>query len=112
MLGSIAGSIRFLGAACLAVGHAGLILLLCRWEVLRVVLAPWAAVGRMALTNYLMQTVIAVIVFDGWALGMWGKWGMARIETLVVCVWAVQLVLSPIWLTFFRFGPAEWVWRS
>jgi uncharacterized protein len=112
MLGSIAGTIRFLGAACLALGHVGMILLLCRVAILRMILAPLAAAGRMALSNYLMQTVIGVIVFDGWALGNWARWGMSEIAILVGCVWIAQLILSPIWLLFFRFGPAEWLWRS
>ena len=62
--------------------------------------------------RHLMQTVIAVIIFDGWALGNWATWRMSQIAILVGCVWVLQLILSPIWLYFFRFGPAEWLWRS
>jgi uncharacterized protein len=66
----------------------------------------------MALTNYRMQTVIAVLVFDGWAGAQWGKWTMNRIAMLVAGVWAFQLALSPLWLRWLRFGPVEWAWRS
>lgn len=112
MLNATAGVIRFLGAAALAIGHVGLILLLCRIPASKLILAPLAAAGRMALSNYLMQTIIAVIIFDGWALGNWATWSISKIGLLVLSVWAAQLILSPIWLKFFRFGPAEWLWRS
>ncbi len=112
MLGALAWTLRFLGAGFLALGHVGLILLLCRARSLRLPLAPLAAVGRMALSNYLLQTLTAVFIFDGWALGNWGTWGMATVATLVISVWLAQLILSPIWLRFFRFGPAEWLGRT
>ncbi len=80
--------------------------------MLTVLLRPLAAVGRMALSNYIMHTLIAVTIFDGWAFGQWGKWRMSEVAILVVSVWALQLALSPIWLRYFRFGPLEWLWRS
>jgi len=111
-LGAAAWTMRYLGAGCAAIGHIGVVMLLCRVEGLKGVLSPLAAAGRMALSNYLLQTVIAVLVFDGWAGGEWGKWTMSRIAMLVVGVWAFQLMLSPLWLKWFRFGPVEWAWRS
>jgi uncharacterized protein len=66
----------------------------------------------MALTNYLGQTLVCVLVFDGWALGQWGRWGIGSQLVLVLGIWAAELALSPIWLRRFRFGPLEWLWRS
>lgn len=112
MLGNMAWVARYAGAIGIAMGHVGVVMLLCRVEALRAVLSPLAAAGRMALSNYLMQTVISVLIFDGWAGGEWGTWRFSEFTMLVAGVWAGQLVISPIWLHFFRFGPVEWAWRS
>ncbi len=112
MVGNIAWTARYVGAIGVAIGHVGLVMLLCRARMLGVAHAPLAAAGRMALSNYLMQTVIAVLVFDGWAGGEWGTWRFSEFTMLVVGVWVVQLIVSPVWMRFFRFGPVEWAWRS
>lgn len=112
MLGLIAWSLRYIGAAFIALGHIGLIMLVCQVAAFRPFLRPLAAAGRMALSNYLMQTLIAVIIFDGWALAQWSTWHMSTIAALVIIVWIAQLILSPLWLRYFKFGPAEWLWRS
>ncbi len=67
-------------------------------------------VGRMALTNYLTQTIIGVTVLTWWL----GDVDLTRtmIAGFVVAVWALQLWWSPAWLRRFRFGPFEWLWRS
>ena len=72
----------------------------------------FAAVGRTALTNYIAQTIICTTVFFGHGFGLYGnveRWGQAL---FVIAIWILQLVVSPIWLRHFRFGPLEWVWRS
>ncbi len=112
MLGLGAWTMRYLAAAGIAIGHVGIVMLACRAPMLRSMLGPLAAVGRTALSNYLAQSVVAVIVFDGWAMAQWGRWRMPEIAMLVVAVWAVQLIVSPLWLRFWRFGPVEWAWRS
>ena len=66
----------------------------------------------MALTNYLGQTLVCVLVFDGWAFGQWGRFGIAAQLVLVLAIWAAQLIVSPLWLRRFQFGPMEWLWRS
>ena len=68
-----------------------------------------AAVGRMALTNYLTHSVVALIFFV--FLGLWGALERHQLYYIVFSVWAVQLVVSPIWLKHFHFGPVEWLWR-
>ena len=67
------------------------------------------AVGRMALTNYLAQTALGLLVLDG--LFTFGTLGRAEILLFVVTVWALQLAWSKPWLERFRFGPVEWLWR-
>lgn len=112
VLGTIAWSARYVGAVGVAVGHVGVVMLLCRWRAIAVLLTPLASAGRMALSNYLLQTLVGVLVFDGWAGGQWGRWRFHEFTLLVVGVWVVQLVLSVAWMRWFRFGPVEWAWRS
>jgi len=83
-------------------------MLYTRWRPDGPVTRGLAAVGRTAFTNYLLQTVIATTVFYGHGLGLFGS--VSRVEQLgfVVAVWAVQIVLSVLWLRRFRFGPVEW----
>ena len=71
-----------------------------------------APVGRMALTNYLMQSVVAVLVFYGYGLGWFGRFGVAATFGFTVALFAFQMVFSRWWLSRFAFGPMEWVWRS
>jgi uncharacterized protein len=101
-----------LASAAAALGHVGLVMQICRSNRFPRVRNALAATGRMALTNYLGQTLICVLVFDGWALGQWGRWGIAPQLGLVIAICAAQLILSPIWLRWFQFGPMEWLWRS
>ena len=68
-----------------------------------------AAVGQMALTNYLTHSLVALIIFV--LLGYWGALERHQLYYIVFAIWAVQLVVSPIWLKHFHFGPVEWLWR-
>jgi len=103
---------NYVGSIFVALGHIGLLMLICKTGVLRAITNALAAVGRMALTNYLTHSLVLSIIFFGWGFGLWGS--MRRVETLWVIggIWAFQLIMSPIWLKTFRFGPAEWLWRS
>jgi uncharacterized protein len=101
-----------LASAGVAAGHVGLVMQACRSELAPRLRRALAAAGRMALTNYLGQTLVCVLVFDGWAFGRWGKHGIAAQLVLVGAVWVAQLIASPLWLSRFRFGPMEWLWRS
>ena len=70
-----------------------------------------AAIGRLALTNYLLQTVICTTVFYGHGLGLFGRVERLGQLTVVLGVWTLQLALSVWWLKHFDFGPVEWAWR-
>ena len=93
-------------------GYVGLVMLACRTSALRPATRPFAAVGQMALTNYLLQTVICTTIFYGHGLGYYGSVDRLGQLGIVIGVWTVQLIASPLWLRRFRFGPAEWLWRS
>jgi uncharacterized protein len=100
---------------------AGLVLALAYGATLVLALqgaaGPWlqrwlAPAGRMALTNYLTQSVFGSLLFYGYGFGMWGRIGRAEGVAIALGFYALQLVLSRAWLGAFRFGPAEWVWRA
>jgi uncharacterized protein len=98
------------GRLLMVTGHLGVVMLLCRSGLLPWLRASLAAVGRMALTNYLLQTVITTTLFVGFA--QFGQWQRYQLYVLVLAIWLFQLLLSPLWLRRFHFGPMEWVWRS
>ncbi len=95
------------GAPVLAVGYlAALTLASLRWGAWR----RLAAVGRMALTGYLLQSLLALVVFAGF--DRYDRLSAGGSMVVVLGIWAVLLIVCPLWLRRFRFGPAEWVWRS
>ena len=71
-----------------------------------------APAGRMALTNYLAQSVIGTLVFYSYGLGYWGEVSRAWQVVGVLVVFAAQMAFSGWWLARFRYGPLEWVWRA
>ena len=70
-----------------------------------------AAPGRMALTNYVSQSLVGILLFYGLGFGLGTQFGLIYIELTAVIVFLVQIVLSRLWLRYFRFGPLEWLWR-
>jgi uncharacterized protein len=98
-----------LGRLFMTLGHIGALLLFVRSGALRWLRRGLAAVGQMAVTNYLTHSLLALIVFV--LLGQFGQWERHQLYYYVAAVCVAQLVLSPLWLRHFRFGPVEWVWR-
>ncbi len=89
---------------------SGISLLYLRWTDIR--LWNWFAFpGRMALTNYIGQSIIGVLLFYGIGLGWGADTGLAHTEAIVLAVCLFQIVFSKLWLSTFRFGPLEWIWR-
>ena len=70
-----------------------------------------AAPGRMALSNYMSQSLIGVLLFYGLGFGLGCSMGLVYIELTALFVFVVQIVISGWWLQWFRFGPLEWIWR-
>ena len=76
-------------------------------------LLGWAApLGRMAFTNYLAQSVILGWIFYGYGLGLFGSLGVASALAIGVAVYFVQVPFSAWWLSRYRYGPIEWLWRT
>jgi uncharacterized protein len=96
----------------LMMAHVSVIMLLYRAGWLRGLFARLRAVGRMAFTNYVMQSVICSLVFFGYGLKQFGQWQYYQLYYLVAGIWVLQLIVSPLWLRAFQFGPLEWAWRT
>lgn len=99
-----------LGRLGMTVGHLGAMLLFVRSGVLRPVRRVFAAVGRMAITNYLMHSAICLVLFI--LMGEYGQLERHQLYYVVFAIWAFQLAFSSLWLKYFKFGPVEWLWRS
>jgi uncharacterized protein len=96
----------------MSLGHVGAVMLVSKSGLICGLKRVLAAFGRMALTNYLMQTVICTTIFYGHGLGLFGYVERWQQILMVFAILTVQLFYSPLWLRKYRFGPAEWVWRS
>lgn len=101
-----------IGSVPMMLGHVGLVVWIVKRGMLRPVTTALARVGQMALTNYLAQSVLASLVFYGFGFGFAGEMSRLGQQGVVWFVWIVQILWSIAWLSRFRFGPAEWLWRS
>jgi uncharacterized protein len=100
--------VGWIGQTVMYIGIVVLLMQRAPWLRLLGILAP---VGRMPLTTYLMQSVICTFLFYGWGLG-WTTPSKAETVALAVPIFAAQIALAHLWLRWFRFGPAEWLWRT
>lgn len=101
-----------LGRIPMTLGHLGLIALLCGMPRLSKFSRVLAATGQMALTNYLSQSLLCLFIFTGAGLALFGQLSRHELYYIVAAIWALQLLWSPLWLRHYRYGPAEWLWRS
>lgn len=113
------GPVWVVAMAALAVGgpalcffYVGALTLLLQRDSWLLRLRPVAAVGRMALSNYLLQSVICTTIFYSYGFGLYGSVGRTAGLALAVLIYAAQLPISVWWLSRFRYGPIEWLWRS
>jgi len=109
---AIADLWNYTGAVFASVGYAAVIVLAVKQRVLGRLRVRLAAVGQTALSNYLLQSIVTSILFLGWGFGLAGRFDYADQLLVVAAIWAAQLAVSPMWLARYRFGPAEWLWRS
>lgn len=68
--------------------------------------------GQMALTNYILTSILCVFYFYGYGLKQYGRLEFFQLYYVVDAVWIVLLGFSTVWLRYFQFGPLEWLWRS
>ncbi len=96
-------------ALCLA--YASAVVLMFDHPRWRALVAPLASFGRTALTNYLLQTVICVVLFYGVGFGLFMRLGLAYVLLIAVAIVAIQVVASRLWMARYAYGPAEYAWR-
>ncbi|MBK8900208.1 MAG: DUF418 domain-containing protein [Anaerolineaceae bacterium] len=108
----VGSQFNYWGSLGVSLGYIALVMLVAKSGRWPQVIRPLAAVGRTALSNYLFQTIAATFIFYGHGLGLFGQVERTGQLLIVLAIWAVQLTLSTLWLRRFRFGPAEWLWRS
>lgn len=95
-----------------AFGYVALVMLWSRTGLWGQLQDGLSNVGKMALTNYIGQSLIATFIFYGWGLGLFGSVNRAAQLLFVAAIWGFQIIFSSWWMTRFRYGPLEWLWRS
>lgn len=96
----------------ISLGYMAVLILLLRSGRFARLMYALAAVGRMALSNYLLQTILCTTFFYGYGFGYFARVGYPTLFLVMLVVWGANIAFSLVWLRFFRFGPAEWIWRS
>jgi uncharacterized protein len=103
---------NYWGSLPMAFGHICAFMLFAKSGTLTGLRKRLAAVGQMALTNYISQSIIAVLIFFGIGFGLFGQVERIGQALIVLGIWILQLIWSRPWLKRYRFGPLEWVWRT
>lgn len=106
----VAMALHMTGSALMALAYIGIVVL--AWQAGARWLGVLAPAGRMALTHYLLQSLVGTLLFYGYGLGLWGDVSRAGQTGIVLVVFALQVAASHWWLARFRMGPAEWMWRA
>lgn len=113
VLPQLVGDLVFvIGSTALALGYAATIVLAAQHARWQRFVQPLAAVGRMALTIYLVQTLMFTTLFYGYGFGQVFMIGPAAVLAYAVVFFVIQILVANWWLKYFRFGPMEWLWRS
>jgi len=105
-------ALEAVGVPALSLAYICSVILLFHNETWRPRLARFGAVGRTALSNYLLQSILGTLIFYGYGLGLAGRMGPALLLIPTVVIFALEVLISGWWIERFRFGPAEWLWRS
>jgi uncharacterized protein len=110
--GYLANVLQFPAMHLLSLGYASGLAVLIQSAAWKRRLTPFAAVGRMALTDYLTQSVVCTVFYYNYTTGLYGRVGPAEGLIPTVVLYGAQVVFSNWWLARYRFGPMEWLWRG
>lgn len=99
------------GSELMALGYAFLLLCWLRQGGLRIPLRLLVPVGKMALSLYILQTLICTFLFYGFGAGLFAHFSLSQLILIVVAIWVFQILLANLWLRNFYFGPLEYLWR-
>ena len=96
----------------IALAHASLVVMAIKTGILPNLMARIAAVGRMAISNYVGMSILCTTIFYGFGFGLFGRLERWQLYPLVGLIWVILLLWSKLWLDRYRYGPLEWLWRS
>lgn len=100
------------GGVILAIGYVGLFLLAYKLVIFQKLFSPIAKVGRMSFTTYIMQSVIATLIFYAYGFGLYGQVDLLTGTLIAIVVFIIQVIFAQLWLSKFKMGPLEWLWRK
>lgn len=103
---------KFVSGLCIALGYIGLVMWCYKNRVFQSLQNRSQAAGRMAFTNYIGMSVICTLIFNDHGLGLFGTLNRLQQFLIVIAVWILMLIVSPLVLNKYRFGPLEWLWRK
>jgi uncharacterized protein len=98
--------------AFMALGYASLVIFLNNARLFKMLWRGFANVGRLALTNYLAQSIICTLFFTGFGAGYFGRLNQYQLYFFVIELFVLQVIFSSLWFRVYHTGPAEWLWRS
>ncbi len=104
--------LTFYGSLPVVFGHIGLVMLICQSNAIPWLTRRLGAAGRMALSCYLFDSIFCTTLFYGYGFDLTATLYRPMLYAIVLVIWTAQLLVCPLWLEKFRFGPAEWLWRS
>lgn len=104
--------LNYWGSILMGIGYIGVIMFLMKYARSGFLSTGLANVGRMALTNYLLQSIICTFIFYGHGFGLFGDIDRAAQAFAVLMIWVFLLIFSTFWLSYFKYGPFEWLWKS
>lgn len=103
---------NYWGSVLMAIGYVGFVMVLVKLNSTSWISNRLSEVGKMALTNYLMQSIICTTLFYGHGLKLFADLDRSMLALIVLVIWVFQIAFSHLWLNYFRQGPFEWLWRS
>tara|TARA_B100001564_G_scaffold302116_1_gene269718 strand:+ start:677 stop:1882 length:1206 start_codon:yes stop_codon:yes gene_type:complete len=109
---NIGANYKFVSGLFMALGYIGLVIWIYKKEIFKKLQNRLQATGRMAFTNYIGMSVICTLIFNGHGLGLFGTFDRLQQFLIVICVWVIMLIISPLVLKKYQFGPLESLWRK
>lgn len=102
---------NYVGSVLVALGYIGFVMLICKAAQFIRLKKLFASVGKMAFTNYILMSLLGMFIFYGNGLGLFGHVERSVQILIVIAIWIFILIISPLWLKKFWYGPLEWLWR-
>jgi uncharacterized protein len=100
-----------IGPIIMALGYIGAIVIISGYKMMHLLRSSLAAVGRLALSNYLLQSIIAGLIFKFYGFALYDQLNLSTVILILLAIFILQLVISVCWLKYYNYGPVEWVWR-